>query len=66
MSMCCLCDMCKHRIERRKWDWSLDHVCAVSKRTNWVVIDTDWVVIDWGRDNPREICVHFEPRGDAE
>lgn len=59
MSMCCLCDMCKHRIELRKWDRSLVKVCAVTKRT-------DGAAIDYGKQDPREVCEHFEPKEGSE
>lgn len=59
MSMCYLCDLCKHQIELRKWDRSLVHVCAVTDRAK-------MVAIDYGRDDPREICVHFEPKEGSE
>ena len=57
--MCYLSAMCRHRIEVRKWDMSLMHVCAVTKRT-------DGVAIDWGKQDPREICEHFEPKEGSE
>lgn len=59
MAMCYLCAMCRHRTEVRKWDRSLVHVCAVTKRT-------DGLAIDWGKQDPREICVHFEPKEGSE
>ena len=53
MSMCYLCAMCKHRTEVHGWDRSILWTCRVTKRR-------EAVAIDYGRDDPREICKHFE------
>ena len=55
MSMCYLCQLCENNVEIRLWDMSLIRVCDVTKRK-------EHRSIDYGRDDPYEICPHFKPK----
>lgn len=59
MSMCYLCAMCKHRTEVRGWDRSVISTCDKAQRR-------EFVAIDWGKQDPREVCVDYEPREGSE
>lgn len=57
MAMCYLCDLCKQPHEG-------DERGFVSCRKRWY----RWkkLAIDYGRDDPKEICEHFEPKEDGD
>lgn len=57
MSMCYLCDMCAKRtldIVSDEWCTALNRYLVLGK-----------LVIDWGKQDPHEICKHFEPKEDV-
>ena len=54
MSMCYLCDLCRLKIK----DFGHGVLCG----PEWPYEKKK--AIDYGRDDPREICKHFEPKGD--
>lgn len=58
MSMCYLCDLCRHS----------EYIASSTKLkchgVSGAIVDIK--VIDYGHDDPWEICKHFELRGDAE
>ena len=56
MSMCYLCDLCRLKIK---------------DIANGVLCEPEWPyttkkVIDYGRDDPHEICEHFKPKEGGE
>lgn len=57
MSMCCLCDLCAH-----------SYACGVfllmTKCAALLNVRRNKLPIDCGKDDPHEICEHFEPKGD--
>lgn len=56
MSMCYLCDLCRLKIK--------DIASGVLCEPEWPYIPK--LSIDYGRDDPKSICEHFEPKEDKE
>ena len=56
MSMCYLCDLCTNKLDV---DYLNTCECMPFSREH------RKKTIDYGRDDPLEICEHFEPREDA-
>lgn len=59
MSMCYLCDMCAH--SHNDGVFRLTTKCAALFN-----VRTNKRAIDYGKQDPREICVHFEPKEGSE
>lgn len=53
MSMCYLCDLCKQPHE----EYRSDHMSCEKRWYRWKKL-----AIDYGKDDPKEICEHFEPK----
>lgn len=54
MSMCYLCDLCACYWRSRSHSTRYDNKIRCSGRN---------LVIDWGKQDPRETCKYFEPKG---
>ena len=59
MSMCYLCDMCRHMRGWDQWVWKCDGI-----RHPLTTELKEKLAIDCGRDDPLGICKHFEPKGE--
>lgn len=62
MSMCYLCDLCRHFVGavRINGFHTGDYECSV------LGYSFTRKAFDYGCDDPREICVHFEPKEGSE
>lgn len=56
MAMCYLCDLCKQPHFMSKTPYGAELVCEAD------ISQFDKLVIDWGQQDPREVCKHFEPK----
>lgn len=56
MSMCYLCDLCKQPHE----GYRNGHMSCEKRWYRWKKL-----AIDYGKDDPKEICEHFEPKEGA-
>lgn len=62
MSMCYLCDLCRHmRGWSNAWVWKCYGI-----RYPLITELKEKKAFDYGRDDPYEICKHFEPKEDSE